>query len=104
MGGRGSRVVVRHIVPNAVGTIVVNATFQVADAILILAALGFLGLGVPAPQTDWGSMLSNGVSYVTSNYWWEIYPVAAAIVLVVVSLNFIGDALRDALEVRLQRR
>jgi len=104
MGGRSRRVVLRHIVPNAVGTIVVNATFQVADAILILAALGFLGLGVPAPQTDWGSMLSNGVNYVTSNYWWEIYPVAIAIVLVVVSLNFIGDALRDALEVRLQRR
>jgi peptide/nickel transport system permease protein len=104
MGGRGSRIVVRHIVPNTIGTIVVNATFQVADAILILAALGFLGLGVPAPQTDWGSMLSNGVSYVTSGYWWEIYPVAGMIVLVVVSLNFIGDALRDALEVRLQRR
>ena len=104
MGGRGRRVVVRHIVPNAIGTIVVNATFQVADAILVLAALGFLGLGVPAPQTDWGSMLSNGVNYVTSNYWWEIYPVAIAIVLVVVSLNFIGDAMRDAFEVRLQRR
>lgn len=104
MGGRGSRVVVRHIVPNAIGTIVVNATFQVADAILVLAALGFLGLGVPAPKTDWGSMLSNGVSYVTTGYWWEIYPVAIVIVLVVVSLNFIGDALRDALEVRLQQR
>jgi peptide/nickel transport system permease protein len=104
MGGRGSRVVARHIVPNAIGTIIVNATFQVADAILILAALGFLGLGVPAPKTDWGSMLSNGVNYVTTGYWWEIYPVAVAIVLVVVSLNFIGDALRDALEVRLQRR
>ncbi len=104
MGGRGSRVVARHIVPNAIGTIIVNATFQVADAILILAALGFLGLGVPAPKTDWGSMLSNGVNYVTTGYWWEIYPVAGAIVLVVVSLNFIGDALRDALEVRLQRR
>ncbi|MCU1494749.1 MAG: Oligopeptide transport system permease protein OppC [Acidimicrobiaceae bacterium] len=104
MGGKGSRVVLRHIIPNAIGAIVVNATFQVADAILILAALGYLGLGVPAPKTDWGSMLSNGVGYVTTGYWWEIYPVAIAIVLVVVSLNFIGDALRDALEVRLQQR
>lgn len=104
MGGRGRRIVLRHIVPNAIGTIVVNATFQVADAILVLAALGFLGLGVPSPQTDWGSMLSNGISYATSGYWWEIYPVALAFVLVVVSLNFIGDALRDALEVRLQHR
>ncbi len=104
MGGKNSRVVLRHIVPNAVGTIVVNATFQVADAILYLAALGFLGLGVPAPRTDWGSMLSNGIAYVAGGYWWLIYPAAVLIVLTVISLNFIGDALRDALEVRLQRR
>ena len=61
MGGSRSRIVLRHIIPNTVGTIIVNATFQVADAILLLAALGFLGLGVQPPQTDWGSMLSNGV-------------------------------------------
>lgn len=104
MGGSRRRIVLRHIVPNAIGTIIVNATFQVADAILILAALGFLGLGIPLPQTDWGSMLSNGVTYATSGYWWEIYPAGLAIVVVVVAFNFIGDALRDALEVRLQRR
>jgi peptide/nickel transport system permease protein len=104
MGGNGRRIVLRHIIPNAIGTIVVNATFQVADAILYLAALGFIGLGVPAPGTDWGSMLSNGVNYALDGYWWEIYPVAIAIVLVVVALNFVGDALRDAFEVRLQRR
>jgi peptide/nickel transport system permease protein len=104
MGGSGRRIVLRHIIPNTVGTIVVNATFQVADAILFLAALGFIGLGVPAPRTDWGSMLSNGVNYALDGYWWEIYPVAVAFVLVVVSINFVGDALRDALEIRLQRR
>ena len=104
MGGRNRRIVLRHIVPNAVGTIIVNATFQVADAILLLAALGFIGLGVPSPQTDWGSMLSNGVTYALDGYWWEIYPTGAAIVLIVVAFNFVGDALRDALEVRLQRR
>jgi peptide/nickel transport system permease protein len=104
MGGSGRRIVVRHIIPNTIGTIIVNATFQVADAILLLGALGFLGLGVPAPATDWGSMLSNAVNYATLGYWWQIYPTAVAFVLVVVSLNFVGDALRDALEVRLQRR
>ncbi|HVB05434.1 MAG TPA: ABC transporter permease [Acidimicrobiales bacterium] len=104
MGGNGRRIVLRHIIPNAIGTIVVNATFQVADAILLLGALGFLGLGVPAPQTDWGSMLSNAVSFATLGYWWEIYPTAIAFVLVVIAFNFVGDALRDALEVRLQRR
>jgi peptide/nickel transport system permease protein len=76
----------------------------VADAILLLAALGFVGLGVPLPQTDWGSMLSNGVNYALNGYRWEIYPAGVCIVLVVVALNFIGDALRDSLEVRLQRR
>ena len=104
MGGTRKRIIGRHIIPNSVGTIVVFATFNVADSILTLAALGFLGLGVPAPQTDWGTMLSNGVNYAANGYWWEIYPVGLCIVLVVVALNYIGDALRDALEVRLQRR
>ncbi len=61
MGGSRTRIVGRHIVPNSIGTIVVFATFQVADSILLLAALGFIGLGIPAPGTDWGTMLSNGV-------------------------------------------
>ena len=104
MGGTGRRIVVRHIIPNTIGTIVVNATFQVADAILLLAALGFIGLGVPLPLTDWGSMLANAVNWALAGYWWQIYPTGAAIVLVVVAFNFVGDALRDAFEVRLQRR
>ena len=62
------------------------------------------GLGRPAAQTDWGGMLSNGVQYVYDGYWWLIYPAGIAIVLVVISINFIGDALRDSFEVRLQRR
>jgi peptide/nickel transport system permease protein len=104
MGGSGRRIVLRHIIPNAVGTIVVNATFQVADAILTLAALSFLQLGIRPPQTDWGQMLSNGTLYAESGYWWLIVPAGACIVLVVVAFNFIGDALRDSLEVRLQQR
>jgi peptide/nickel transport system permease protein len=104
MGGSRTRIIARHIIPNSIGTIIVNATFNVADAILLLAALGFVGLGVPLPQTDWGSMLSNGVSYALDGFWWEIYPAGLCIVLVVVAFNFIGDALRDALEVRLQQR
>jgi peptide/nickel transport system permease protein len=104
MGGGRSRIIGRHIIPNAVGTIVVFATFQVADSILLLAALGFLGFGVPSPQTDWGTMLSNGADAAGNGWWWQIYPAGIAIVLVVVAFNFVGDALRDALEVRLQRR
>ncbi len=104
MGGGGARAVFRHIAPNAVGTIVVNATFQVADAILLVVALSYLGLGIAPPGTDWGAMLSDGIQYVYNNYWWVIYPPGLAIILVVISINFIGDALRDAFEVRLQRR
>lgn len=104
MGGRGRRIVLRHIIPNAIGTIVVNATFQVADAILTLAALSFLQLGLHFPQTDWGTMLSDGSLYAEEGYWWLIVPAGSMIVLTVVAFNFIGDALRDSLEVRLQRR
>ena len=106
MGGGRSRAVVRHIVPNAIGTIIVQTTFAIADSILILAGLGFLGLGVQAPATDWGSMLSGGLQYLQSSqsYWWLIYPAGIAIILICIAFNFIGDALRDAFETRLQRR
>jgi peptide/nickel transport system permease protein len=104
MGGGAWRAVIRHIAPNAIGTVVVNATFQIADAILIVATLSFLGLGVPPPTANWGDMLSSGINYTYSGYWWLIYPPGLAIVLVVVAFNLIGDALRDSLDVRLQKR
>src|SRR4249919_2166173 len=106
IGGGRSRAVVRHIVPNAIGTIIVQTTFAIADSILILAGLGFLGLGVQPPATDWGDMLSGGLNYLQSgtNYWWLIYPAGIAIILTCIAFNFIGDALRDAFETRLQRR
>ncbi len=104
MGGKSRRVVLRHIIPNAVGTIVVNATFQIADAILLLATLSFLGFGLPPPAPTWGGMLSNGTNYLFDGYWWQVYPAGIMIVLTVVAFNFIGDSLRDSLEVRLQKR
>ena len=104
MGGSSWRAVLRHILPNVAGTVIVNATFQVADAILLIAYLGYLGLGISPPSTDWGGMLSDGTNFIFTNYWWLIYPPGIAIVLVVVAVNFVGDGLRDAVEVRLQRR
>ena len=103
-GGGRSRAMFRHIMPNAVGVIIVQATFAVADAILILAGLGFLGFGIAPPATDWGSMLSDGLTYITLGYWWLIYPAGLLIIATCVSFNFIGDALRDAFETRLHRR
>ena len=104
MGGHGPRVVVRHLLPNTIGTIVVNATFQVADAILALALLSYLGFGLPPPTPTWGGMLSAGINYFYDGYWWQVYPAGLAVVLTVVAVNLIGDSLRDALEVRLQPR
>jgi peptide/nickel transport system permease protein len=104
MGGRSGRIIVRHLVPNTMGTIVVNATFQVADAILTLAVLSYLGFSLPPPTATWGGMLENGVNFLYDGYWWEIYPAGIMIVLTVVAFNFIGDGLRDSLDVRLQRR
>jgi peptide/nickel transport system permease protein len=104
MGGGGFRIVLRHIIPNSIGTIMVNATFQVADAILEVAAVNYLGLGIAPPATNWGAMLSDGTTYIANGWWWLIYPAGLAIVLTVVAFNFIGDALRDSLEVRLQKR
>jgi peptide/nickel transport system permease protein len=104
MGGRPGRIIVRHLIPNTMGTIVVNATFQVADAILTLAVLSYFGFSLPPPTASWGGMLENGVNFLYDGYWWEIYPAGLLIVLTVVSFNFIGDGLRDWIDVRLQRR
>lgn len=103
-GGTRRRMIAAHIVPNTVGTIMVNATFQVADAILALASLSFLGLGIPPPAANWGQMLSSGLTYIYAGAWWLIYPPGIAIVLTVVAFNAIGDSLRDAFDSRLTRR
>jgi peptide/nickel transport system permease protein len=103
-GSGNWRLIRKHLLPNALGVVIVNVTFQVADAILAIAYVGFLGFGLHYPNTDWGDMLSNGTTYITDGYWWLIYPVGVCIVLTVMALNFIGDALRDAMDVRLRRR
>jgi peptide/nickel transport system permease protein len=104
MGGKSRRIVFRHIIPNAIGTIIVNATFQVADAILVLAILQYLGFSIPPPTPTWGGMLSQGSEFLSDGYWWQVYPALVVIILIVVAFNFIGDALRDSFEVRLQER
>ncbi|MEU0280496.1 ABC transporter permease [Streptomyces sp. NPDC088147] len=99
-GGTHARAILRHILPNSVSTIIVAATFQVADAILLVAYVSYLGMGVRPPQTDWGGMLSAGLTAAYSGYWWLILPPGLAIILVVWAFNAIGDGLRDAFDVR----
>ena len=104
MGGSRLRAVAVHLIPNTLGTIVVSATFQVADAIILLATLSFLGFGLPPPAVTWGGMLAQGTTYLSDGYWWQVYPAGLAIVITVIAFNLAGDALRDALDARLQRR
>ncbi len=97
MGGGDVRSILRHIAPNAAGTIAVNVTFQVANAILTLATLSYLGLGVQPPSVDWGDIIGSGIQYIDDGYWWQIYPAGLAIVAVVVAFTMLGDGLRDTL-------
>lgn len=100
IGGSHARAIGRHLLPNSVSTIVVAATFQVADAILLVAYVSYLGLGVQAPATDWGGMLSAGLTAAYSGHWWLIVPPGLAVILVVCAFNAVGDGLRDAFDVR----
>jgi peptide/nickel transport system permease protein len=104
MGGSRTRIVMRHLIPNAMSVTIVNVTFLIADSMLALAYLGFLGFGLSYPRTSWGDMLGNSQTYVQNGQWWLVYPVGACLVLVVLACNLVGDALRDALDVRLRRR
>jgi ABC-type dipeptide/oligopeptide/nickel transport system permease subunit len=104
MGASRSRLITRHLIPNALGVVIVNITFQIADAILYTSAVGFLGYGLNFPNVDWGDQLSDSVNYLLDGYWWLIYPVGGCLILTVMAFNFIGDALRDAVDVRLRKR
>jgi peptide/nickel transport system permease protein len=96
MGAGGPRIILRHIAPNAIGTIVVNVTFQIANAILILATLSWLGLGVQFPSVDWGDMISAADQTISDGYWWQILAPGIAIIAVIVGFAMLGDGLRDA--------
>ncbi len=104
MGGGSRRIVQHHIIPNSISTIATVATFAIGDAIFALAGLGFLGIGLMLPDTDWGSMLNASTDAIFLGYWWQVYPVAILFLALIISFNYIGDALRDAFEVRLRER
>ncbi len=103
-GSRAHRIIGRHITPNLLGVVVVNATLKVADAILAFASIAYLGLGPPPPATNWGQMLSAGINNLFDGYWWQLWPAGLLIVLTVLAVNVVGDGLSDVVEVRLQKR
>lgn len=104
MGSGRPRLVYKHLIPNALSVVIVNVTFLVADSILALAYLGFLGFGLQYPAASWGDMLGNADTYISNGQWWLVYPVGFCLVAVVMACNLVGDALRDAFDVRLRRR
>jgi ABC-type dipeptide/oligopeptide/nickel transport system permease subunit len=102
LGAPGWWIACRHVVPNAAAPIVVQASLSVAFAILAEASLSFLGLGVQPPQPSWGSMINAGRGYLQQAPWIVFGP-GVALFVTVVGLNFVGDAVRDALDPRLTR-
>ena len=95
------RIIAKHIVPNAVGPIIVQTTLQIAQSIIGIAGLSFIGLGVQSPNPEWGTMLSEGKIFMRQHAFLVLEP-GIAIMLAVLSFNLVGDGLRDALDPRLK--
>jgi peptide/nickel transport system permease protein len=102
LGMSHRRLLLRHLLPNVISPVIVQATLGLAEAIIEAAALSFLGLGATPPTPEWGAMLSEGRSYLRLAPWVTFFP-GMAIFLIVVSFNLLGDGLRDALDPRLRR-
>ena len=101
-GASAIRIGVRHIFPGLINIVVVLATLQVGSLILTESVLSFLGIGIPAPQPAWGSMVADGRQYITSEWWISVMP-GGCIFLTVFGFNFLGDWLRDYLDPRLRQ-
>lgn len=101
-GASDARIIFRHIIPNGIAPILVNASLALGGVIVTESALSFLGLGVQDPTPTWGNMLSNSQSYMFQNPWLPLIP-GIPLVIVSIGFNFIGDGLRDALDPRLKR-
>lgn len=102
IGASDARIILRHIIPNSLAPVIVQGTLGVAAAILSTAGLSFIGLGIQPPAPEWGSMLSGGRQYLRYAWWVTTFP-GVAIMITILSLNLLGDGLRDALDPRLKQ-
>lgn len=98
-GASTFRILIRHIIPMCLSSVIIRLTFNMAGIILTAAGLGFLGLGAQPPLPEWGSMISSGRSYMLECWWMVAFP-GAAIMMVSLAFNLLGDGLRDALDPR----
>ena len=101
-GSSGIRICVNHILPGLFNTVMVMASLQVGSLVVTESVLSFLGVGIPAPAPTWGSMVSEGRNYISTAWWISFFP-GIAILLIVFSMNFLGDWLRDRLDPRLRQ-
>ncbi len=102
VGSSDLRIILKHIIPNCLAPIIVQATLGVAIAILTAAGLSFIGLGIQPPIPEWGAMLSGGREYIRDYAYMTVFP-GLAIMITILALNFLGDGLRDALDPKLKR-
>jgi peptide/nickel transport system permease protein len=102
IGVKDSTILFRHIFPNALAPLLVNATLGMGFAILTSASLSFLGLGVKPPTAEWGAMISEGRAYIISGEWWIVTFPGLAIATAILGFNLLGDGLRDVLDPRLR--
>jgi peptide/nickel transport system permease protein len=100
-GASSTRIILRHIIPMCLSSVIIRLTMNMASIILTAAALGFLGLGAQAPLPEWGAMISTGRRYMLES-WWLVAAPGAAIMLVSLAFNLLGDGLRDVLDPRSQ--
>jgi peptide/nickel transport system permease protein len=102
IGASDLRIIIRHVLPNAMAPVLVSATLGVAGAILTESSLSFLGIGVPPPNASWGNILTGGKDYIEFAWWLTLFP-GLAITLTALSYYLVGEGIRDALDPRLNR-
>jgi peptide/nickel transport system permease protein len=103
IGASNTRIITRHVIPNCMGPIIVNATRVVAEAILVESTLSFLGFGIQPPTPSWGNLLTDSIGNLEDQWWLTVFP-GLAIFLTVLAVNFVGDGLRDAFDPRRRMR
>jgi len=102
MGASSVRILWRHLLPNVLAPLMIQASFDLGSAIIAAAGLSFIGFGAQPPTPEWGVMISEGRNYISTQPWLSLFP-GLAILLAVGSFNLLGDGLRDAFDPRLSR-